>query len=1010
MSGFKAFTLAALLGENKKIGSRNVWRIHDKEGNIHFAFAGTDSEYYKLIKNGNEVHEVFDDKKPQRFHMDIDISANEETTKIYAVLAATLEVSPLTMADTIISVADDCIRELTGRVSVDKYILGYSNKKKVSRHVIYEDVIASCGLENKQINQYILGRVQQVHSDNQIWAIAAQYAIDPIGGTGSRSLRLNNCPKDGDETKILYPLSIDSRGNKIEGAKLPIVSYSNIASPIYYQIGNPCGEPNIAWELIDEEFKGRKTASNSISDITQFTQEQRDEMNALFAQMTTLYPEYNITTGQAGAIFGVKITRNKASYCHVCCRNHSSLGAYVALIADSPRVCCFAAKNPSKKYVSSINCIVRAHPKFIATPILRNKYSAASADSINSITEQHEIIADKNCHDGIEDNFTNSYIISAPWGAAKSAFIARAVAQAKEAGVKIMAISCRRSLSAQQTQAWGLVNYTEIKGQHNSDQFPHTNWQIDSLKRADRNITGALIIIDEITALSHHCSGQTSYVQRAGLKILSHILRNSARYIVCDNDINNFVLDAMRLAAPQIEPIIIRNNFNPFANIDCNIYSGIGINRIAQTEIFLELADNVRKFRETGEIKSICVAVHLREHVEVIIHQFNTEYPDLEGYACGYDANTSDSIKQTDFSDASMAWSCKLLVVYSPTVTVGISCLEDSFDNVYAIFEDGFISAQQSIQALFRCRKLKSINIYVESNGRRKQAKFPETEEELIKFINRGNMDNTVAPDVVGMTNYNDDMDIINDYDKLGHYLNNFVGKLYVSATLQYYRSKNSFIGEMLTIFRASGINATFTETVAASRAGEEVKQRTVKIKESTIAASKEYFVDMRDAIKNISRENTHEKLSKTRAEKLCLRGNVLMDFMKEFNVEELEIADKYEDKMSKRILFRNYIEGSAENRSVYLGDLYSKIVGAEKERFDLIDRIMFDYVEGLDYCYKQNADYIRANGHRLFEYTNLGRIKPDNKRGLLNIALKYVGLVIKNDSDKNPVLCNLWD
>ena len=1010
MAGFKAFTLSALLGENKKIGSRNVWRIHDAEGKIYFDFAGDNNAYYKLIKNGCEVHEVFDDKKPQRFHMDIDISANEDTTKIYAILNSTIDVGPQKMADTIISVADDVIRELTGRIGVDKYILGYSNSKKVSRHIIYENIIASCGLENKQINQYILGRVQQVHADNQIWAIAAQLAIDPVGGTGTRSLRLNHCPKSGDETKILYPMNTYTNGNKIEGAKMPIVSYSGISSPQYYQIGNPCGEPNIVWELVDEEFKGRKTASNSISDVTQFTQEQRDEMNELFAQAATLYPEYTITTGQKGAIFGVKITRTKSSYCHVCCRNHSSLGAYVALVADSPRICCFAAKNPSKKYVSSINCIVRAHPKFVATSILRNKYSAASADAINSITEQHEIIEDKNCHDGIEDNFTSSYIISAPWGAAKSAFIARAVAQAKKDGIKIMAISCRRSLSAQQTQAWGLTNYTEIKGQHNSDQFPHTNWQIDSLKRADRNISGALIIVDEITALAQHCSGQTSYVQRAGLKILSHIIGNSARYIVCDNDINNFVLDAMRLAAPEIEPIVIRNNFNPFSGIDCNIYSGVGINRIAQTEIFEELAVNVQKFKDTGIVKSVCVAVHLRDHVNTIIHQFNTEFPGLKEYACGYDANTSDDVKQTDFSDATAAWKNKLLVVYSPTVTVGISCLEDSFENVYAIFEDGFISAQQSIQALFRCRKLKTINIYVESNGRRKQARYPENEDELIKFINRGEMNDTVAPDVIGMTSYNDDMDIINDYDKLGYYLNNFVGKLYISATLQYYRSKNSFIGEMLTIFRMSGINALFTETVAASKAGDEVKQRGEKIKESTVAVSEEYFTEMRSAMETISRENTHEKISKTRAEKLCLRGHILADHMQEFNIESLEIADKYETKLSKRKLYLDYMETTSEGKQVYLGDIYSKIVGAEKERFEIIDKICFDFTEGLDYAYKQNESYIRANGHRLFEYTNLGRIKGEHKRGLLNIALKYVGMVIKNDSNKSPILCNLWD
>jgi hypothetical protein len=1006
MTGYKAFTLAALLGENKKIGSRTVWRIHDKEGKIYFDYAGTDGDYYKLIKNGCEVHEVFDDKKPQRFHMDIDISANEDTCKIYAIL----DISPLKMADTIISVADDVIRELTGGISVDKYILGYANSKKVSRHVIYENIIASCGLENKQINQYILGRVQQVNPESEIWAIAAQLAIDPIGGTGSRSLRLNNCPKSGDDTKILFPINTYSNGGKIECAKLPKIIYNDVASPFYYHIGNPHGEPNIVWELVDEEFKGRKTASNSISNITEFSSEQQEELNELFAQMTKLYPEYNITTGQKGSIFGVKITRNKQSYCHVCCRNHSSLGAYVAVIDYSPRVCCFAAKNPSKKYVSSLNCIVRAHPKFVATPKLRNKYSAAPADSINSITEEHEIIADKNCHDGIEDDFSSSYIISAPWGAAKSAFIARAVTQAKEEGIKIIAISSRRSLSAQQAQAWGLVNYTEIKGRHNSDSHPYTNWQIDSLKRVDKNITGALIIVDEITALAHHCSGQTNYVQRAGLKILSHILKNSARYIVCDNDINNFAIDAMRIAAPAINPIIIRNNFNPFANINCNIFSGMGIHRIAQTEIFAELKENVQKFKDIGIMKSVCVAVHLREHVDTIVHQFNTEFPGMESYVCSYDANTGDDVKQTDFANATEAWKNKLLVVYSPTVTVGISCLEDSFENVYAIFEDGFISAQQSIQALFRCRKLKNINIFVESGGRRKKDKYPETEEELLKFINRGGMNDTVAPDVVGMTNYNDDMDIINDYDKLGYYLNNFVGKLYVSAMLQYYRSKNSFVGEMLTIFRASGINAVFAETVASSKAGDEVKQRAEKIKESTIAVSVAHFAEIRSAMENVSEENAHEKICKTRAEKMCLRGHVLTNYMKHFGIEAMEVADKYDSKIAKRLLFQQYREQDETTGEVYLGDIYSKIVGAEKERFDLIDRILFDYSYGLDVAYETNAAYIRANCHRLFDYQNVGRLKSDNKRGLLNIALKYVGLVIRNDINRNPVICNEWN
>ena len=804
-------------------------------------YVARDSNRFDMyIEAGWSIHEIIDGSKPSRFILDIDLKreyngylqcalnardfiygdryeANEEGTDFIDTVKG--------CADLVINryciqagAADECAE------------YGYETEAKISRHIIYPNVICENGRTNKTIVKEIAEEVKKTVAEAFEYK-REEYGpddddykgnegllmhfitsiLDPVGSNGYWHMRLPNCSKNGDFARTIKPLNNTcKRYGKFMG------------------VGAPFDNPNMSHPECEQYEK-----FNAISDST---------IKRVGGLLNKYFPG-SFTINTAG-----KLSRSGRFMCTTCQKEHATSGVFISTFRNVTKVICYRNFQKLKQY----NCIIRANQLYNG----ELEYSEVIGNPINIVPilddisklENATIVNGARCTDAIDDDFNSSYIISSVWGTGKSYFIARAIEDAKARGLKIICISSRISLSYQQVKAWGLTNYSDIKGFLNLAKPEHaaTNWQIEALAARVNpdECAGALIVVDEITALAHHCasdnndSGNIGYLRRMGLNILAHLLNSCARYIVSDNDINNIQINALVKACPRIIPKIFDNTYSKYDKSTARIYTHKNAMQLADNAISDRIKKNYEDYKAGKRIFPICVSHHHKRSINGIVEKFK-QYASPEDFhlLAHYTSDTATDIKQADYSDATTAWAGKIAIIYSPTISIGISAELADIHEVYGVFDGSLISAQQSAQSLFRCRQADVFHIYLDHSANPcdiSAINFNSKEDpayvdgfNVLDGDNGAPLFNGIYPET--MTDYMDWVDRSKVPRDIGynymHYFNpfktradaeqylmgSFVGSLFVSAKLQIYRSKNNFYRELVHILeraRFSIVNA----------------------------------------------------------------------------------------------------------------------------------------------------------------------------------------------------------
>lgn len=1028
-------TLLTNLGK-KSLSNTRAWMIVKKDETDEaepqrYFIQADESIYSDLCAEGWEIHEVICGRSPVRFHMDIDISREAVTKsgKQFSEVFDENDTNPAELTSVIIGFADYFINSvsLCGSAAEKKTIIGYDNGAKYSRHITYINAVLPNGEANKYICAYICDQIQNMYEGDDMLEVIKS-AIDPIGTNGMQFMRMHSCPKGGDYSRVLEDCA--EYHEYINAIPLPSEMHS-------YYIYCPNTVPTIAIPSdILPEGKDINAASGN-NYISEFPAEHAPAVAELLKQVSTLYKEYTIS--ECNGFNGVRLSRNRPSYCHVCERNHTGMGAYVAIVNNIPRVCCFAAKRQCKKYVSSNNCIVRAHPNYVPVPELATPYTPAPEDAVNTITVEHDKINAAECIDEIEDNYTDSYIISSPWATSKSKFINRAIEHAKNNDQIIIAISSRRTLSYQQITSWGLKNYEGdgLGSYVDPATEKWTNWQLESLRRLDcSKANGALIIVDEYTALSHHASDIDAVAQRVGLNILKSLINKCARYIVADNDINDFQIKSLRIANGNINPRIIRNEWPAFSGCKTTIFTGTKAHDVAEIEIFEHLDRNITPYLAGEKYEPLCIASHDYYGVIGFYERFKARYPAAIDAIAHYTADTKKDKKRADFSNTTVAWKNKLVVIYSPTVSIGISCVLKEFKTVYALYYPNHISAQQSAQALFRCRAVQNLHIYVSTAGRKSSTKLPANENDLLDDIINTRAQK-IAPDVAGFTSYNSDIDIITDKNKLGEHLSTFVGTLYVSATLQYNRSMNGFVSELTGILQRSGLtvnlvelkylhadnkSVTVDEISSIVQQREEAKIYTAIAKEERINTMAKLFNKARtfdttsaETLEfDPSNEPLHEKATYLLRHYYQEGETGGVPYTAEQVPKVLKLSEKYETDIKAARKYKAYTSAiNGESAQYYTGDTFTVIGRKDAAIMEYTRKVINTLeTEGFDRCNELYADDIKDKAFKLFGDTHAAR-KAEGKnsaKNIINIALKPAGMKLTRNADNKIIPAYTWN
>lgn len=145
--------------------------------------------------------------------------------------------------------------------------------------------------------------------------------------------------------------------------------------------------------------------------------------------------------------------------------------------------------------------------------------------------------------------------------------------------------------------------------------------------------------------------------------------------------------------------------------------------------------DKIVKALEDGE--NIAIMANKKTDLENIKDLIANDFPDIDIGI--YTANTDIKIKKEHMSDVNKYWKNKRVILYTPTITAGISFEEEWFDQIFALFTNRSCDVLTCMQMLGRIRNVKSKNITIAFDVQ--SIYCPITRDAIYNDLTKGRLD-----------------------------------------------------------------------------------------------------------------------------------------------------------------------------------------------------------------------------------------------------------------------------
>jgi len=238
---------------------------------------------------------------------------------------------------------------------------------------------------------------------------------------------------------------------------------------------------------------------------------------------------------------------------------------------------------------------------------------------------------------------------------------------------------------------------------------------LDSITRVNDNVFD-LVILDESLSLLQHLHSPLMKRRSLVCAKLSNILVKSARLLLMDAAADNllvrrFVEQLHKARAWQHGPQtlsprwVLYTHVSKHAGETCRIVvSRHGITSNGRVAFLNRLIDEVEEALEAG--MRVVISCSSLAMVKALEERLGKKYPSVF-----YSSETDPAKLRSHIKDVNAAWILYRLVVYSPTITAGISFeVPDYFDIRFAFFENSIRTAPVDVcvQQLFRVRSVKT--------------------------------------------------------------------------------------------------------------------------------------------------------------------------------------------------------------------------------------------------------------------------------------------------------------
>jgi hypothetical protein len=646
--------------------------------------------------------------------------------------------------------------------SIDIKEYGYDSSDKRSRHFISNITVADGS---------VVARIARTAKSFLTKELAK--FIDVIGNVKSFGLRIPYCAKRGDKSRTLR-LLYDDDDNKDFWIQSDTAKIAKVVLPQPLSLEH-CEDPVL--ELTGNALElAKKIAINF----------------HWFDSPTTIYDkDYPDTVAT--------LSRNEPHHCSSCDRIHDRRNAYIAVNDEGIAFFrCYAAASGSD-VLDSYGAQMPVMP----------------LDEYDILQEAVHVNGRYNS-DCIPDNGGDLYI-SSSYGTGKSQHNVKILnaARKKNPNLKTLIVSARKTLSGQLANDMQAVMYNKIKGTLDTKVNPTSVWQIESLGRVDCSEVFDLIFIDELSSIASHAyTGNGKEKAIAGMSSITTLAKIAKRVIVSDNDLTSKQVESIKKARIGIKSETYKNDYSPWKDTTADIHTGAKSHKEIEVKLWERLNKEYALMNEGNLWHGTVVPCHSCKHATAIAIEARKRYgKDLVKL---YTGETDDFIKQHDFSNATESWAGALIIIYTSTVSVGISCNLEHFDTVIAFYSSNNASVATSAQMLFRARQVK--HFIIAFNGK-KTFNLPLTRDKLIAWSiqakNRASLPDSFRHDrSIGIT-----VPSATNANALDATIDNLQGGLWVNSRLEYNRSQSDFVTRMSANLMRHGIQVTIHKPLSAIKA-----------------------------------------------------------------------------------------------------------------------------------------------------------------------------------------------
>jgi hypothetical protein len=359
----------------------------------------------------------------------------------------------------------------------------------------------------------------------------------------------------------------------------------------------------------------------------------------------------------------------------------------------------------------------------------------------------------------------------------------------------IVLISFRRTFSSEMKSKYvGFELYSDIK-ESRIDLLEHPKIivQVESIHRVAVS-TVNLVILDEVESIWNQFSSGNLVDYYGVINTFTYLIRHSTKIVVMDANLSKRSTRLIQYLRPDFEKEInlYINNYNPsydykYLFVDKSLFYLLIGKHLAEGSKIVIMTNSIK---ETNQLS------------QYIAEQFKSIKMIV------YNSKTIQSKKTKHFSNVNVYWKKYDCVIYSPTVSAGVSFEVEHFNYVFASFTSMSCNVETCRQMLGRVRNIGKKTIYLNiKSAKSVEDKYPTTPDNVKYHLRYHRQKLVKNASAAGLLNF--------EYMQNGQaeYYDNFAYQLVAENIAFDNKSKNDFCKRLLYYFDQTGTDYKFIDS-----------------------------------------------------------------------------------------------------------------------------------------------------------------------------------------------------